>query len=222
MYILWCIGCRTSTRTSSGHAVRFFCLLTVAFQCSHVFIITVTIAESLNACFCTWDNLRKKPTFHDNTVVSPQSDIWETSAEIPYWWCATTQISVLSASDWLEICVIHYCNQIAVSVIMMSQLFQVNKSCNIKRQKWVTNFVHCSVSCYYWEDWVINNTSCVSFTDCKCNSYFKPGRPWSGHWDFGQKPTPHKFKNTLVFTQWCHRECWTPQHESKFLNVASQ
>ena len=46
------------------------------------------------------DNLRKKPTFHDNSVVSPQSDIWETSAEIPYWWFTTTQISVLSASDW--------------------------------------------------------------------------------------------------------------------------
>ena len=90
--------------------------------------------------FAPWmDNLRKKPTFHDNTVVSPRSDIWETSAEIPYWWCATTQIWLLSASDWLEICFIHYCNQIAVSVIMMSQLFQVNRSCNIRRQKWETN-----------------------------------------------------------------------------------
>ena len=153
--------------------------------------------------FAPWmDNLRKKPTFHDNTEVKWHwSDIWETSAEIPYWWCATTQIWLLSASDWLEICFIHYCNQIAVSVIMMSQLFQVNRSCNIRRQKWETNLSTVVYAVIVGRTGlIINDTSCFSFTDCKCNSYFKPGRPWSGHWDFGQKPTPHKFENTLVFT----------------------
>lgn len=91
---------------------------------------------SFLATYLPWEN---RQHFVMPALVSQQNDIGETSREIPYWWCATTQIWLLSASDWLEICFIHYCNQIAVSVIMMSQLFQVNRSCNIRRQKWETN-----------------------------------------------------------------------------------
>ena len=36
-------------------------------------------------------SLRKQPTL----VVSPPNDVWETSAEIPYWWRVTTQIWVV-------------------------------------------------------------------------------------------------------------------------------
>ena len=35
-------------------------------------------------------------------LVSTQSDVWETSAEIPCLWRVTTQSWVLSASDWLK------------------------------------------------------------------------------------------------------------------------
>ena len=35
-------------------------------------------------------------------LVSTQNVVWETSAEIPYWWRVTTQSWVLSASDWLK------------------------------------------------------------------------------------------------------------------------
>ena len=38
----------------------------------------------------------------ENRDVSPRNDVWEASAEIPYWWHVTTQISVvLLISDWL-------------------------------------------------------------------------------------------------------------------------
>ena len=48
--------------------------------------------------------LTKQPTFCDATrLVCPWNDILETSAEIPHWWCNTTQI-MGSASDWLKIC----------------------------------------------------------------------------------------------------------------------
>ena len=40
-------------------------------------------------------NLRKQPTFAMPPLVSPRNDVWETSAEIPYWWRFTTQILVV-------------------------------------------------------------------------------------------------------------------------------
>ena len=39
-------------------------------------------------------SLRKQPTFGDATI-SPPNDVWERSAEIPYWWRVTTQIWVV-------------------------------------------------------------------------------------------------------------------------------
>ena len=39
------------------------------------------------------------------SMVYPWNDVWETSAEIPYWWHATSQIWV-STFDWLKICFI--------------------------------------------------------------------------------------------------------------------
>ena len=40
-------------------------------------------------------SLRKQPTFGDPTTVFPPNDVWETSAEIPYWWRVITQIWVV-------------------------------------------------------------------------------------------------------------------------------
>ena len=40
-------------------------------------------------------SLRKQPTFGDATTGFLQNDIWETSAEIPFWWRVTTQIWVV-------------------------------------------------------------------------------------------------------------------------------
>ena len=39
-----------------------------------------------------WESSRHLATSH---LVSPQNDVWETSAEIPYWWRVTSQIWVV-------------------------------------------------------------------------------------------------------------------------------
>ena len=38
--------------------------------------------------------------FATPSVVSPRNTVWETSAEIPYWWRATTQIWVVLLIGW--------------------------------------------------------------------------------------------------------------------------
>ena len=40
-------------------------------------------------------SLRKQTTFRDATTGFTRNDVWETSAEIPYWWRITTQTWVL-------------------------------------------------------------------------------------------------------------------------------
>ena len=47
--------------------------------------------------FLAWEN-----SWHFTTpsTVSPQNDVWETSAEIPYWWRVTTQIWVVLLTGW--------------------------------------------------------------------------------------------------------------------------
>ena len=57
-----------------------------------------------------WESSRH---FTTPTMVSPRNDVWETNAEIPYWWRVTTQICVVllidraawqicsSQSDWV-------------------------------------------------------------------------------------------------------------------------
>ena len=47
----------------------------------------------ISACMViAWENSRHLVT---PLPVFPPNDIWETSAEIPYWWCVTTQIWVV-------------------------------------------------------------------------------------------------------------------------------
>ena len=43
-------------------------------------------------------SLRKKPTFASSPLVSPWNDVWETSAEIPYWWRVITQMWLVEAN----------------------------------------------------------------------------------------------------------------------------
>ena len=49
--------------------------------------ITGNVSNSL-----AWENSRHSATL---PLVFPRNDVWETSAEIPYWWRVTTQIWVV-------------------------------------------------------------------------------------------------------------------------------
>ena len=44
-----------------------------------------------------WENSR---LFATSPVVSGRNDVWETSAEIPYWWRVTTQVWVVLLIGW--------------------------------------------------------------------------------------------------------------------------
>ena len=44
-----------------------------------------------------WENIRH---FATPPLVSPRNDVWETSAEIPYWWRVTIQIWVVLLIGW--------------------------------------------------------------------------------------------------------------------------
>ena len=49
-------------------------------------------SESQQSFLIAWENIRH---FATPPVVYPRNDVWETSAEIPYWWRVTTQIWVV-------------------------------------------------------------------------------------------------------------------------------
>ena len=44
-----------------------------------------------------WENIRH---FATPPLVSPRNDVWETNAEIPYWWRITIQIWVVLLIGW--------------------------------------------------------------------------------------------------------------------------
>ena len=46
-----------------------------------------------------WENSQH---FAMLSLVFPPSDVWETSAEIPYWWCEHQYPDLGSVSDWLS------------------------------------------------------------------------------------------------------------------------
>jgi len=48
-------------------------------------------------------SLTKQPTFCDATLVSPWSEVWETTAEISYWWRINTQIWVVLSISWSKV-----------------------------------------------------------------------------------------------------------------------
>ena len=46
-----------------------------------------------------WENSRHLATL---PLVSPPNDVWETSAEIPYWWRVTSQICAVLLIGWVK------------------------------------------------------------------------------------------------------------------------
>ena len=44
-----------------------------------------------------WENSRH---FETPSLVSPRNDVWETSAEIPYWWRVSSQTCVVRLISW--------------------------------------------------------------------------------------------------------------------------
>ena len=52
--------------------------------------------ESLTYMHVWKSSLRKQPTFSD----FPRNDVWKRRAEIPYWWCITSQIWVGLLIGW--------------------------------------------------------------------------------------------------------------------------
>ena len=52
---------------------------------------------SFLATYLPWEN---RQHFVMPVLVSQQNDIWETSREIPYWWCVTTQIWEVILIGW--------------------------------------------------------------------------------------------------------------------------
>ena len=56
-------------------------------------LILIHHFSSLETCqSAAWENSRHLAML---LLVSPPNDVWETSTEIPYWWCITTQIWVV-------------------------------------------------------------------------------------------------------------------------------
>ena len=58
----------------------------------HIFQQVCIERKPLRYCTLAWANCRHLATL---PLVSPLIDVWETSAEIPYWWRVTTLIWVL-------------------------------------------------------------------------------------------------------------------------------
>ena len=73
----------------------------VAHSCPWLALVTSHTEFSLtwtaSRCKLAWENSRH---FRDATLVSPWSEIWETTAEISYWWRINTQIWVVRSIGW--------------------------------------------------------------------------------------------------------------------------
>ena len=57
---------------------------------THLWVISIVLWKTATLSYCLISSLRKQPTFGDATT-----DVWETSAEILYWWRVITQIWVV-------------------------------------------------------------------------------------------------------------------------------
>ena len=63
-------------------------------------LILIRHFSSLETCqSVAWENSWHLATL---PLVSPTNDVWEMSAEIPYWWCITTQIWVVLLIGWIK------------------------------------------------------------------------------------------------------------------------
>ena len=62
-------------------------------------IATIPQPQSMATKMLTWENSQHLAML---LLVSPPNDVWEKSAEIPYWWCLTTQIWVALLIGWIK------------------------------------------------------------------------------------------------------------------------
>ena len=58
---------------------------------------TFVLIHSVWVCMYS---LRKRPHFLMPPLVSPRSDVWETTTGIPYWWCVTNQTWIVLLIGW--------------------------------------------------------------------------------------------------------------------------
>ena len=73
-------------------------------------------------------------------VVSPQNDVWETTAEIPYWWWVTIQVWVVLLIGWkfASSSQKHYSDlgsdtSISMDAVVSQMLFRGETSCGIAK-----------------------------------------------------------------------------------------
>ena len=55
---------------------------------------------TLDRSVVAWENSQR---FARSPLEPSQNDVWVTSSEIPYWWCVTIQILVVSLISWKKI-----------------------------------------------------------------------------------------------------------------------
>ena len=84
-------------------ALIFF-LLSLHFVFSYVYLCVDYVSALLGCQEVAWENSRLLATL---PPVSPPNDVWQTSAEIPYWWRVTTQISVVLLIGWIKFPTLH-------------------------------------------------------------------------------------------------------------------
>ena len=91
---IWCLFCLRGWKlwenTDSGKLFFDFLFITA------VFCDTLTIRWVFLSVMVGWEN---RWHFAMPPTISPQNDVWETSAEIPYWQCHYEDLR--TASDWL-------------------------------------------------------------------------------------------------------------------------
>ena len=84
-------------------ALNFF-LLSLHFVFSYVYLCVDYVSRLLGYQEVAWENSRHLARL---PPVSPPNDVWETSAEIPYWWRVTTKISVVLLIGWIKFPTLH-------------------------------------------------------------------------------------------------------------------
>ena len=75
-----------------GEKLPYYCRVKSLTQVLGHLQRTDTVKTRVEGPIIAWENSRHLATL---PLVSPPNDVWETSAEIPYWWRVTTRIWVV-------------------------------------------------------------------------------------------------------------------------------
>ena len=70
-----------------GEKLSYYCRVKSLTQVLGHLQRTDTVKTRVEGPIIAWENSRHLATL---PLVSPPNDVWETSAEIPYWWRVTT------------------------------------------------------------------------------------------------------------------------------------